>query len=212
MIRDVDDALLALLGRAVATARVVLDPPSPADVHVAAGPAVHLSLRSVRPADAGRSGDLWTEVRGDDGRVVGRQPPVRRFRLVYRVRGCAADVLTAHALLDEVLLVCLAHDSIPADVLTPAMAATGLGVPISVTAPAAGDEVDDVLLLEVVAPVLPPVVTTLPTPVEELRLDATQVFADAESDVDDTAPGGPRRWSRVTVRERAVRPSEPRGA
>ncbi|MGH8574430.1 MAG: Pvc16 family protein, partial [Gammaproteobacteria bacterium] len=105
MLRDVDISLAAWLsGFLPPGTDVVFDLPSfdgpsarPDDRVVLA-----LHLHDVREEGELTPGD-WNELRNDEGRLVGRLPPQRRYRLTYLLTAWAADTLDEHELLGTVL-------------------------------------------------------------------------------------------------------------
>ncbi len=66
------------------------------------GPALVLFLADVRE-DEKAAGTDWTDVRDADGGLIGRRPPIRRFRLQYLITACDADAEVEADLLDTVL-------------------------------------------------------------------------------------------------------------
>ena len=103
VIRDVDDSLVSWLGEMVPTVPVELGPPADPEARTRKGAAsIALFLHEVRE-DADGSAAGWSELRNDEGRLVGRMPPSRRYRLTYLVFATAQDVRTEHDLLGRVL-------------------------------------------------------------------------------------------------------------
>ncbi|WP_328455217.1 Pvc16 family protein [Amycolatopsis sp. NBC_00438] len=220
MIRDVDDAVSALLRRylddetVVSLGRPGAEPPGEHAV-------LHLVLHGIAEAADGRGAAEWSEVRDARGQVVGRQPPLRRYRMRYVISARAATPEAEHAALDTVLAACAIHDVLPGDVAGERLAATGFPVTLEITGPAAAHPGElgtgpggAHLLLDVTAPLLPPMLTDIPAKVEQLQLEAG---AHDERARDRTVAGHWRsvrtapdsRWSQVRVRER-VRPGDDR--
>lgn len=216
-----DDALSTLLRRSLDGGTVVSlgRPAGEPGEHAV----LHLVLHSIAEAVEGRGAAEWSEVRDDRGQVVGRQPPLRRYRMQYTVSARAATPEAEHAALDAVLTACAVHDVLPPDVVGDRLAATGFPVTLELNGLVAANpsELGNVLggaylVLDVTAPLLPPMRTEIPAKVEQLQLEAG---ARDERTRDRTIAGHWRsartapdsRWSQVRVRER-VRPENDREA
>jgi hypothetical protein len=78
--------------------------------------ALGLYLHDVREEGELTPGD-WSGVRNDEGRLVGRWPPQRRYRLTYLVTAWAEHVLDEHELLGTVLAGCAAQHTLPTGAL-----------------------------------------------------------------------------------------------
>lgn len=126
-----------------------------------AGPlVVDVFLLGVRQVSAGRQSS-WSDVRDEDGRVVGRQPPVRHFRLAYLLTawataGAGADgagagdgdgvglrqsarTIAEHEALGQILSACAQIETVPADCVKGLLAESGLPL-VLVCAPAESGE------------------------------------------------------------------------
>lgn len=197
-------------------------------------------LREVRrdTQDLARSG--WSDARDQDGLVVGRQLAPRYYRLSYLITAWAqaggggddADdeasrrMLEEHELLGLLVDACTATDAIPDDQLTGALAEAAIPCFVRCggeesSSPAQSPWADfgiaphAHLELELVAPVVPPLVTDLAPPAREIVLVAAQTPANKPTD-DAPAPTAPapvgappsrptgtvRRWERSTIIER----------
>jgi hypothetical protein len=152
-----------------------------------AGPddqALVLFLTDVRE-DAEAGGTEWVDVRDDDGTLLGRRPPIRRFELHYLVTAWAADADAEADLLDAVLA---AVD--PGRRLDPALLSdTFAGAPVVLRlvgdAAAAytrlGLPARTVVALVANAPLVLPIDTDLAAPADNITLDM----------------GGPRRGGTI---------------
>jgi hypothetical protein len=83
MIDDVDASLRAMLEAAFGRGTTIrFEPPTPEWSDTLKGATIDLFLYDITEDTERRSSD-WEDFRGDDGRVIGRQPPVRYYRLSY---------------------------------------------------------------------------------------------------------------------------------
>lgn len=130
MISEVDEALRRLLeGAEIGGATVTLDRP---DGGRPPGPVIALHLFGVTEELGLRANDNdWEDVRDGDGRVRGRRPRPRWYRLDYEVTTWAEGAAEEHRLLDAVLRRLVLHDTIPADHLTGSLLELGLDVSLS---------------------------------------------------------------------------------
>jgi hypothetical protein len=205
-------------------------------------------LREVRrdAQDLPRSG--WSDARDESGRLVGRQPAPRYYRLGYLVTAWAEAgggdgggdetsrrTLEEHELLGLLIDACTATEAIPDDQLTGSLAEAG--IPCFVRC--AGDDTAGStqglwsgfgiaphahLELELVAPVVPAMVTELAPPARQIVVSGRQIPALGRSGGGAVEPGqtgsGPadrppvgtaRRWERRTIVERpaAGKPEPP---
>ncbi|MGA8016372.1 MAG: DUF4255 domain-containing protein [Candidatus Dormiibacterota bacterium] len=141
MLAEVDASLRALLrAEAVGESGVdmVFDAPDAAWAAKLGSPLIDAHLVEIREDLERRPAD-WEDVREEQGRIVARRPPLRRFRLRYLVTAWAPGVEQEHALLSRVLLCLSAHEAIPAEHLTGALASEGVPVYLSVAPPSAAD-------------------------------------------------------------------------
>lgn len=178
----------------------------------------------------------WSEVRNDEGRLVGRQAAPRYYRLGYLVTAWAAAAggdqdasrrtIEEHELLGPLIDACTNTDSLEDDDLTGTLAEAGLPTFVRCAAhdpgssaaqglwPGFGIAPRAHLILEVVAPVVPRPVTDLAPPAREIVLDASQLPGPGTSADPATAIGGApaaiggagRRWERSTIIERSAGP------
>ena len=139
----------------------------------------------------------WSELRNDDGRLVGRQAAPRYYRLAYLVTAWASaagadddtsrQTIEEHELLGALIDACTNTDSLEDDDLTGTLAEAGLPCfvrcavhdPGSSTAqglwPGFGIAPRTHLVLEVVAPVVPRPITDLAPPARQIVLGADQL-------------------------------------
>jgi hypothetical protein len=182
VLEDVDGSLAALLAQALpegttvtfaAPTRDWLDSPPGKQV-------VSAFLYDIREDAVGRGAD-WDEVRDERGRVVGRQPPPRRYELSYLVTAWAGDVDLEHRLLSDVLRLVFRGEIIPDDCRVGSLTQTGLPVMLRVVRsdpPHSPSQVWAdlglpprlVVDLAVTAPLVPELVTELAPPAEDMRL------------------------------------------
>ena len=192
--------------------------------------------------DLPRSG--WSEARDRDGRVVGRQPAARYFRLSYLVTAWAGAAgggddassrrtLEEHELLGLLIDACTNTDTLADDHLAGALAASGIPCFMRCAGEDAARSADGLwsgfgiaphayLGLELVAPVVPAMVTELAPPAREIVLVAGRLPAPEPPDGAPAAtgsgvavsgrdgppptrtPGAVRRWERSTIIERGA--------
>jgi hypothetical protein len=201
-------------------------------------PFVSLFLGDIRRDGQELPASGWSEVRDGDGRLVGRQPAARYYRVSYTVTAWADLVaaqpdrsqraLEEHALLGLLIDACSSADTLADDLLTGALAEAGLpsfvrcagdepGLPTQGLWSGLGIAPRAHLVLHLIAPVVPPMVTDLAPPAREFVLGASQPAAPGRPDraapargtaATGTAPTV-RRWERTTVAERSPRPARP---
>ena len=200
-------------------------------------------LREVRkdPQDLPRSG--WSDSRDDDGRLLGRQPAPRYYRISYLVTAWAQGggdgdgdgepshrAIEEHELLGLLLEACTSTDVIPDDQLTGALAEAAIPSFVRCAGEDSGRTAPDPwsgfgiaprahLELELVAPVVPAMVTELAPPARQIVVGTRQIpalgppvdaaaadFGPAGSAAGDRPPiaagGTVRRWERRTIIER----------
>ena len=127
MIQDVDESLRALVKREAldgSKADVAFDAPNKEWSSRRNTPTVDLYLYDIRE-DLERREVMWEDIRGDarDPRVVTeRRPPPRRFKLSYLVTAWTQRPEDEHRLLSSLLACFLRHPTLPADVLSGALA------------------------------------------------------------------------------------------
>lgn len=229
MLRDADLSLANWLKQILPPGTgVSFEAPRPEWEGRASGSAfVSAFLLDVRrdPQDLPRSG--WSDTRDDDGRLVGRRPAPRYYRLNYLVTAWAqADgdgepshrTIEEHELLGLLLEACTATDLIPDDQLTGALAEAGIPSFVRCAGEDSGRSAPDPwpgfgiaphahLELELVAPVVPAMVTELAPPARQIVVGARQIPSLGASGDAATADFGPvsgtvRRWERRTIIER----------
>ncbi|MEO8266948.1 MAG: DUF4255 domain-containing protein [Ilumatobacteraceae bacterium] len=167
--------------------------------------------------DIGRRAADWSDERNADGRVGGRQPPVRHYQLHYQVSAWAKSVEEEHRLLGRVMEACLVGEIVAAEHLAGVFDGEvqplliRLGVPL----PDAGPQPHDVwsslgmplrasLELTLVAPLRPALSTDIAPPAEELTMDMERIGRGARR-VGDADPGAlvEKRWTAFRIREKS---------
>ena len=210
MIQDVDDALRKLVLEAVNGSGVEASFEAPTKEWAAKrnAPTVSLYLYDVRE-DLDRRQVEYEEVRNDEGRVVERRPPARRFKLSYLVSVWTQRPEDEHRLLSTMLVCFLQHETVPAELLPDLTNGNGHQAFVSIGLPppgtqklsdiwsALGGELKPSLDLVVSAPFDTARVFAAGPPVlEEPRIDVVTPAADE--------PERPRRG-----RKRAAAEAEP---
>lgn len=157
-------------------------------------PTVNSFLYRVRQ-DPNRLAGNWVGVRARDGRVIGRQPPIRHYRVYYLLTAWTGDPESEHELLGTVLATLALQDTIPLPHLTGSLLEAGEPIPVTVADPefpaasmdvwqALGIPPRGSLDLVVTTPLVPPLITDLaPAP--------RQLEVDAESKPRPDTPGEP---------------------
>jgi hypothetical protein len=222
VIDDVDTALRRILADALEDekATVAFDAPTPGWAAMQEGQVLDVFLYDVREDLDARSGD-WVDVRNEQGRVVGRQPPVRHYRLSYLVSAWADRPEDEHRMLGRVLGTVPDQQVMAAGTLDGRLGDQNLPVPLRVAvdqAPlgsvelwsAVGSPPRASCHLVVVVPVRPPLVTALEAPAARLDLG---VRKEAPGTIEPAAAQGApkRRWPGSRVSEEAAGP-EPHAA
>ncbi|MFH8801193.1 DUF4255 domain-containing protein [Streptomyces sp. NPDC017936] len=146
MIHEVDEGLRRLLaesGLEASGVEVVFDAPTRDWAARRSAPTVCVFLYDIRE-DAVRRGTGAGEVYDEDGHLVARRSPPRWFHLTYLVTAWASRPQDEHRLLSQVLGELVAHDTLPAGLLTGSLAGLGLTVGLETAgtgtdAPAAAD-------------------------------------------------------------------------
>jgi hypothetical protein len=124
VIHDVDDSLRKLVLRdAVNGSGVEISFEAPTKEWAARrnAPTISVYLYDVRE-DLDRREVEFEEIRDAEGHVTERRPPPRRFKLSYLVTVWTQRPEDEHRLLSVLLACFLTHDSLPEDVLSPALA------------------------------------------------------------------------------------------
>lgn len=137
MISEVDDALRELV-RAEALAdsdvEVVFDAPTKDWASRRNAPTVNLYLYDIRE-DLRRRELGWSEVRDEDGTIIGRQPAPRFYKLSYLLTVWAQRPEDEHRLLDNLLRTFLLYDAIPPRLVNGRLAEPRLAVPLTIGRP-----------------------------------------------------------------------------
>lgn len=137
MLNDVDESLRNLL-RAEALegtdVEVVLDAPTRDWAARRNAPTVDVYLYDIREDTSRRFGNTVT-IRREDGKVAGYRSPPRVFRLAYLVTAWTQRPDDEHRLLSALMACLVSHDVLPADAMTPALAAQGYPVSLSIAQP-----------------------------------------------------------------------------
>ena len=218
MIEDVDESLRKVVLRdALRGGDVELSFDAPTREWAARRntPTVDLYLYDIRE-DLDRRAVGYERTRGDDGRVVGRRPPPRRFALAYLVTAWTKRPEDEHRLLSAVLSCFLRFDALPEDVLEGSLAGQPFPVLVTVALPPAedrslsdlwtalGGELKPSLDLVVTAPVdTGRAVEAGPPVLEEPRL----ALAAAGAAEEPAAGRGGRRRTRRAAEEPAAPPA-----
>jgi hypothetical protein len=179
VIEDVDDALRAFLTAQVGDGKtkVSFDPPTPEWEKTVKGPTLALYLIDIRENLEARTGD-WRDIRDDDGMLLGRQPPVRRFDLSYLVSAWGDSMADQHRLLGGVLSALPAYDHVPNEHVGGRLGEQGISVGLRVGTTDAlpdlwgsiGQKVRACATLLVTMPVLPAMLTELAPPADSMDL------------------------------------------
>lgn len=195
MIQDVDEALKTLVRRDALNgsgAEVVFDAPTKDWAVRRNMPTVDLYLYDIRE-DMRRRRVGKTDVRDGNGRISGRLPPVRFFKLSYLITAWTNRPEDEHLLLSTLLACFLRLDRLPSDLLQGAL--QGFDDPVTLTIghpppedrsfsdvwSALGGELKPSLDLVVLAPVdLDRLTATAPPVLEELKFRFARDGADAE--------------------------------
>ncbi len=144
-------------------------------------PALDLYLYDIRE-DLDRRDAHWEAVRDEDGRIVQRHPPARRYRLSYLVTAWTQRPEDEHRLLSACLRTFLRNESLPPARLTGALARQSLPALLAVAYPPGPDRsLADVwtALGGELKPSLD-LVATVPFPVEILEEAAKPVIEPIE--------------------------------
>jgi hypothetical protein len=193
VIHDVDDSLRSLVSACVAgngkAPAISFEPPTPEWAKAQARPVIDLFLYDVKENLEGKPGD-GVDVRDEEGRVIGRQPPLRRYELSYLVSAWASDTAEEHRLLGEVLARVPDAEGLPAEHRKGSLADEGMPVEVDVALStgvntwdlwsALGTAPRTAIDIVVTAPYLPPLRTDLAPPAEKLDLGLAR---------DDEPPG-----------------------
>ena len=124
MIHDVDESLRRLLRRDAlngSDVEVAFDAPTKDWAASRNTPSVDVYLYDIRE-NLRRRDVMYEEVRDEDGRVLARRPPPRRFDLSYLLTAWTQRPEDEHRLLAACLSCFLRYEVLPADVLAGALA------------------------------------------------------------------------------------------
>jgi hypothetical protein len=184
MIADVDASLRSLL-RATALhgsdVDVVFDSPTQQWRDHVSGSVVNAYLWEIRE-DVSRRQNDWEDIRNDEGRVVGRRPPLHRYRLRYLMTAWAGSVADEHRLLSSLLTALANEQAIPSEHVTGDLVDEGLPVFVTIALPSPDESTPPDLWsslgiaprpsldLVVTAPLPRPVPATVATPVRERHI------------------------------------------
>jgi hypothetical protein len=183
MLGDLDRTVAAFLGRLLPDGTAVrFDPPAPSWAQ--APPEVPLLAAHLYDVRETAQPPVAEAVlaRDDAGRATGWQLPVRRYQVSYLLTAWTADgPASQHDLLGAVLVGCATMEGIPPDCLQGILATQAHPVLLSCApadhAPAApefwpslGIPARTPLTLILVVPVVPPLITELAPPVQDLKV------------------------------------------
>lgn len=141
MIHEVDKLLEKLVKRDAlngSAVELVFDAPTKDWVARRNAPTVDLYLYDIRE-DLQRRVPAWEDVRGEDGRIVDRQLPPRRFKLSYLITAWTQRPEDEHRLLSALLSGFLRNPMLAPDELDGVLAETDLPVYIDVGQPPSQD-------------------------------------------------------------------------
>ena len=217
MIADADRSLANFLVSFLdAGTAVTFDTPTDEWAKSVKRPAVSCFLHRVVEDTARRSAD-WADERTAEGRVGGRQPPVRHYQLHYQVSAWAKSVDDEHRLLGRVMEACLTGEIVAPQHLAGVLEGeqqpllVRLGVPV----PDPGPQPHDVwsslglplrasLELTLVAPLRPALHTDIAPPAEELTLDMERIGRGAHlAGSGETDLLSEKRWTAFRIREKS---------
>jgi len=197
MIHDVDASLAALIraeALAGGEAEVVFDPPTKEWASRRHAPAVDVFLYDIRE-DVSRRDISVNVIRDEDGNILDRRPPPRRFQLSYLLTAWTRRPEDEHRLLSQLLGAFAKHDRIPDEHLYGQLADQPLAVILKLALPMAehrsisdlwtalGGEMKPSLDLVVVAPLDPHRSYAAGPPVEDgvrIRLGSENGLGGAE--------------------------------
>jgi Pvc16 N-terminal domain len=213
VLNDVDQSLRSLIEAVVANtaagdgqASVAFAPPTPDWADAQNGPVVNLFLYDIREDLDGQSSDE-VDIRDDDGKVIGRLPPPRKYQLSYLASAWCGDAEAEHELLGAILATVPDDPGIPAEHLTGRLADQGLPVRIKVATPVAGANTWDLwsalgtpprtaVDIVVTAPLVPGLRTDLAPPAVKFELGVTKEppgAIGAEGEAGEAAPEPPAK-------------------
>ena len=149
----------------------------------------------------------WEDVRDEQGRVTARQPPVRRFDMLYLVTAWAKDNEREDALLDVVL-----NATVPAVRLDPKLLGgtlRGTDAPVLVRLAPEATQVwasldlpaRTVLGLTVSAPLIRPLDTDIAPPADQITLGVDRATPPGAGRPTGPATRRPGQWRRTRIDE-----------
>jgi hypothetical protein len=179
------------------------------------GSALSVFLASVQEDPRAVPAD-WEDVRDEQGRVLGRQPPIRRFDLLYLVTAWAKDSEREEALLDIVLTA-----TVPTVRLDPKLlggtlrgATQPVLVRLAPEATAVYASLDlpprTVLGLSVNAPLIRPLSTDIAPPADQITLGVDRTTPPGAGGLTGPAVRKPGQWRKSRVDEHEEQPAVPR--
>lgn len=207
MIHDLDESLRALVRRDAlngSDVEIAFDAPTRDWSARRNAPAVDLYLYDIRE-DLERRNVAWEPVREEDGRVTGRRPPARQYRLSYLVTAWTQRPEDEHRLLSALLSCFVRHEQLPAEILAGSLAGSALPVLATIALPPPPDRsLSDVwsALGGELKPSLDLVVTA---PFDVRRVEAAAALVLEGPTLDAGAVNGSPR-ERVRRRAQAQRP------
>jgi hypothetical protein len=181
VIEDVDESLCALVKRDALNGgdvEIAFDAPTKEWAARRNTPTVDIYLYDIRE-DVRRREVIWEPVRDDTGKVTGRRPPPRSFKLSYLVTAWTQRPEDEHRLLSALLACFVRNETVPKDVLAGALATSNQPLLVTIALPppqdrslsdvwtALGGELKPSLDLVVTAPVVDTRVQTAGPPVLE---------------------------------------------
>src|SRR2546425_11780149 len=137
MIQDVDESLRALVKRDAlngSKADIAFDAPNKEWSSRRNTPTVDLYLYDIRE-DLEQREVMWEDIRGATGLITERRPPPRRFKLSYLVTAWTQRPEDEHRLLSALLACFLRNQTMPADMLTGALAQTRQPITLNIALP-----------------------------------------------------------------------------
>jgi hypothetical protein len=135
MIHDVDESLRALVRRDAlngsgAGVEIAFDAPTKEWVARRNSPVVNLYLYDIHE-DTSRRQTSWEDIKDENGRVIERRLPPRRYRLSYIVTAWTQRPEDEHRLLSSLLACFVRHEFMPAELLAGTL--EGETVPVLLT-------------------------------------------------------------------------------
>ncbi|MGH9117552.1 MAG: DUF4255 domain-containing protein [Acidimicrobiales bacterium] len=188
VLNDVAQSLRSLIQSAVPSngglPLISFAPPTAAWAADQDDPVINLFLYDVREDQDGL-GSYELDIRDDDGKVIGRLPPPRRYQLSYLVSAWSKDPEAEHEMLGAILVTVPDDPALPAEHLVGRLVEQGLPVRIAVGRPVAGANTWDLwsalgspprtaIEIVVTAPIVPGLRTDLAPPAVKLDLGVTK--------------------------------------